>query len=209
MPALLELFSGTGSVGRAFAARGWEVVSVDRVGKFEPTHCVDVLAWDFSAAYPPGHFDVVWASPPCVQYSCARTRGPPRDLEGADRLVAKALEIIDHFGPRWFWVENPATGLLKTRPVVQPLGAPYTASYCHYGFRYRKHTHLWSNCPHFRPRVCNKRCFWYKDKRHLASAQCGPNKGDLVRNFTTEFLYKIPGPLCDDIAEASARSSSE
>ena len=44
MPALLELFSGTGSVGRAFEARGWEVVSVDCVAKFRPTHCVDILA---------------------------------------------------------------------------------------------------------------------------------------------------------------------
>ena len=40
-----------------------------------------------------------------------------------------------------------ATGLLKTRPVVQPLGVLYLVSYCKYGFPYRKHTHLWSNCP--------------------------------------------------------------
>ena len=29
MPRLLELFSGTGSVGRAFATLGWGVVSID------------------------------------------------------------------------------------------------------------------------------------------------------------------------------------
>ena len=209
MPALLELFSGTGSVGRAFAARGWEVVSVDCVAKFEPTHCVDVLAWDYFSAYPPGYFEVVWASPPCVQYSCARTRGPPRDLEGADRLVAKALEIIDHFGSRWWWVENPATGLLKTRPVVQPLGAPYTVSYCHYGFRYRKHTNLWSNCPHLEARKCRGDCEHFARGRHPVSAQRGPNKYEERRHgFTLEGLYSMPPALCDSIAEASKQPAA-
>ena len=44
MPALLELFCGTGSVGRAFEALGWEVVPVDCCAKFKPTHCADALA---------------------------------------------------------------------------------------------------------------------------------------------------------------------
>ena len=41
---LLELFSGTGSIGRAFAAKGWEVVSVDLEPKFEPTLSSPVCA---------------------------------------------------------------------------------------------------------------------------------------------------------------------
>ena len=36
MPRLLELFSGTGSVGRAFAELGWKVVSLDLDPKAEP-----------------------------------------------------------------------------------------------------------------------------------------------------------------------------
>ena len=61
---LLELFSGTGSVGRAFAEKGWVVISLDSDPKTDATIHGDILKWDYST-YPPGHFDVIWASPCC------------------------------------------------------------------------------------------------------------------------------------------------
>ena len=76
MPALLELFKGTGSVGRAFKAEGWEVVSLDLLPKFEPSICCNILQWDYRAAFPPGHFQFVWASPVCTEYSRALTTRP-------------------------------------------------------------------------------------------------------------------------------------
>ena len=71
MPRLLELFCGTKSVCRAFEAAGWEVVSLDIVSKFEPTILCDIRSWDYTAF--PGHFDMVWASPVCTEYSCVLT----------------------------------------------------------------------------------------------------------------------------------------
>ena len=43
---LLELFSGTGSVGAAFKARGWDVVSVDLDPAGGPTIVADINTWE-------------------------------------------------------------------------------------------------------------------------------------------------------------------
>ena len=89
---LLELFSGTKSVGRAFEALGWEVTSLDADATTRPGICADIREWDYRT-YPPGHFDFIWASPVCTEFSRALTRRPRR-LEDGDCLVLKTIEII-------------------------------------------------------------------------------------------------------------------
>ena len=137
----LELFSGTGSIGRAFERLGWTVVSVGICPKLNPTLVVDVLQWDYTY-FPRDYFSFVCASAVCTQYSKAKTVGV-RDLEGADMLVSKALDIIEYFGCNWAF-ENPEAGLLKTREFVQ--GLPfYDTTYCRYGRSFRKATRVWSS----------------------------------------------------------------
>ena len=101
---------------------------IDNVTALTPDICCDVLTWHHSI-FPVGHIDVIWASPPCTQYSIARSKAKrPRDSEGADALMQRALDIIEYFQPRAWYIENPASGLLKTRPVIQ--GIPnVTVSY--------------------------------------------------------------------------------
>ena len=66
-----------------------DVVSLDVIGTPTQNHIVsDILKWDFTV-YPPTHFDMVWASPPCIQYSQARTTAKPRDLEGAENMLSR------------------------------------------------------------------------------------------------------------------------
>ena len=95
---MLDLFCGTGSVGRKFSEQGYEVVSVDFRKSEHPTLCVDVLRWKFKM-YPVSHFDVIAASPPCGNYSLANNLRPGK-FHRADRLVKKTVEIIQYFKPR-------------------------------------------------------------------------------------------------------------
>ena len=67
--------------------------------------------------------------------------GGVRNLDGADKLVRKDLEIIAYFSTANWAFENPQSGLLKTRSCV--LGLPFCdTSYCQYGFCYRKKTRI-------------------------------------------------------------------
>ena len=50
---LLELFSGTGSVGAHWREAGLRVVSVDRDSRYNPEVCEDILTWDYKALETP------------------------------------------------------------------------------------------------------------------------------------------------------------
>ena len=207
---ILELFSGTGSVGRQFAALGYDVVAVDLDRKANPTHLADILTWDYKQ-YPPGHFDHVHASPPCTEYSIAKTCGV-RDFAKADSIVERTLAILVYFDPPCWSIENPYVGL-RSRPCMELMN-PYlrVISYCKYGMPYRKHTCIWSNLyEHWQPEPhCSKDspCAHMAAgaKKHPLAAQARNKVGDEREiRFTQRELYVIPAVLCQELAEASMR----
>ena len=211
MRRVLELFRGTGSIGRTFQALGWEVVSFDIDPTCNPTHAVCILSFDYRA-YPSDYFHFVWASPPCTHFSIARTTGGPRDLLSADRLVQRTLDVINYFGCNWAF-ENPQTGLLKAREVVK--GLPFfDTSYCRYGLQYRKTTRIWTNLALCLQRPCSLRdpCSAMIGKRHPKTAQQGRRGSDATdRNnrCPQRELYSIPDGLCDQIAVAANLATLE
>ena len=106
-------------MGKPWREAGHEVVSVDIDPRYHPEICEDILQLSYCKLDTP---DVIWASPPCDQYSRARTRGPPRNLVLADSLVANALEIITYFqklNPDLIWFIE-----LKTSHIVLPGAGP-------------------------------------------------------------------------------------
>ena len=128
---VLELFSGTGSVGNVCRRLGCTVTSLDR--DMPADIRTDILDWDYQAL-PRDSFDVIWASPPCTDYSVAKTVGV-RKLEEANAIVRRTLDVIEYFAPTYWMMENPQTGLLKSQSVVVDL--PYNdLDYCKYGMPY-------------------------------------------------------------------------
>ena len=200
MPRLLELCSGTGSVGRAFTTRGWDVVSVDCDPVCNAVICCDLLELTAEQCLARGQVDFLWASPPCTQYSIARTTGPPADLEAADRLVQKCLDLAAELGVGYI-MENPWTGKLKNRPVVQ--GIPMrTCDYCMYGAPYRKRTALWTNTEFTPARpLCTYNCGSCVGRKHLERAQRGSWAGAGERRSQgLRTLYALPPALCEELS---------
>ena len=144
-----------------------------------------------------GFFTVIWASPPCTEYSRAMTGPRPRDLDKADELVSATFACIMYLKPRYFCIENPE-GLLRKRPLMQPY-SPYLrpVSYCRYGTLFQKNTCLWTNLPIQELHVCTKGtpCKYRKVLgHHVQTAQSGP-AGDTPGSGAGKNVHFIPRRL--------------
>ena len=129
---LLELFSGTGSVGNVAKELGYDVVSLDLKNADINT---DILQWNYKQ-FKQNEFNIVSASPPCTEYSRAKTTGL-RKIDYANSFVKKTIEIINYFNPSIWFIENPETGLLKQQDFMKDFDY-YDVDYSKYGMECRK-----------------------------------------------------------------------
>tara|TARA_R110002124_G_scaffold30630_3_gene105072 strand:+ start:2855 stop:3484 length:630 start_codon:yes stop_codon:yes gene_type:complete len=168
MVRCLELFSGTGSIGKCCKELGIETLSIDIDGRADIT--ISILDWDYKT-YPKDSFDVIWASPPCASFSKLQDSRIGRTMVNGgiftretqeenmksigDPLVKKALEIIAYFEPELWFMENPQTGKLKSREYMKSIPF-YDVSYCMYSdWGYRKNTRIWTNKQGWTPLKCD------------------------------------------------------
>ena len=133
---VLELFSGTHSIGVVCKKLGFDVVSLDRdLGEkskiykdYKSPHHIkeDILTWDYKKTFEVGEFDIITASPVCSLWSIIRKCWIGRKFKNSNEIVTretlqrdidnfgkpmvdKVFEIIEYFKPKYFWVENPRT----------------------------------------------------------------------------------------------------
>ena len=191
-----DICCGTKSVSNVWKENGHETLTLDIDPKCMPDVCIDIMSWEYTdfSLEPP---DVIWCSPPCTHYSIASTNAKtPRDLEGSDATVQRCLDIIQYWRPRYWVMENPQTGLLRKRSVVE--GIPFKdVTYCSYGKPYKKKTRLWTNCADWTPRpLCTH-------KSHPMTSQKGPGRraGQLIRgdDCSLRTLHSVPQELTMEI----------
>ena len=159
MMKILELFSGTRSIGKVAESRGHDVYSID----YDEQHHADwhadlefVTSQDILERF--GKPDMIWASPDCTTYSIAGIRfhrykdldtgslNPVSDYaKKCDRVNKNLLKLIEELQPKVYFIENPRGGLRKM-DFMQSLNL-YTVTYCQYGDFRMKPTDIWTNHP--------------------------------------------------------------
>jgi site-specific DNA-cytosine methylase len=113
---MLDLCCGLGGASRAMRERGWRVVGVDNLIDVRPDVVADVRALPLS----PFQLDLLWASPPCAEFSLWRLpwKQAIRLRREPDLSIAFAVrDEIARWRPRFWIVEN----VWASRPWLTPI----------------------------------------------------------------------------------------
>lgn len=209
----LELFSGTGSVGKVMKENDIECISLDIEERFNPTILTDILKWNYKE-YPPYYFDIITASPVCLYWSQLRNcwlNRPCKSIRPNGEIITKEIlkedidtygkpmvdkmfEIIQYFKPKYYWIENPKTSSMwkYIQEKYKELDLYYNRyDYCKYSdFGYQKPTIFATNFEVIPPMICKKDCdnmIVIKDeKRILHATQLGNMK--IQKNIRDTYL---------------------
>lgn len=138
MKTILHLCADTGSDSQVYRKNGYNVILVGSSIGVENFH-------------PPKEVYGIIANPVCTEFSVAKGFDKPGNYEKGMFLVKECQRIISECNPKFWVIENPATGKLKDF-----LGKPFmTYEPWHYGSPWTKKTALWGkfNIP---KRIYNK-----------------------------------------------------
>lgn len=200
---VLELFAGSRSIGKQAEKLGMNVFSSDLIEFDGINYAVSVL--DFDVTKVPFQPDIIWASPPCTSFSVASighhwTGGKGAYIPKSDgarlglKLVEKTIEIINHFQPKYWFIENPR-GVLRKMEIMKGFKRN-TVTYCQYGDERMKPTDIWTNSDVWTPRPMCKN----GDPCHVAAPR-GSRTGTQGRSNAYE-RSKIPDELCFEVLKS-------
>lgn len=211
MVRVLDLFSGTHSVGKVCEKLGWECVSLDLKNA---DININIHEWDYKKDYEPDYFDIVWSSPCCVYWSGLRRCNIGRLVDGriltpeeiekdinnlGKPQVDKSFEIINYFKPKAWFLENPLRGRMKEYITDKPY---YDVDYCQYMTEIspKKSTRIWTNVEGFIPKRCNKKtCPHVENNKHKIQVNSRGGGSDRGAGGGREIRLAVPGALIEEL----------
>ena len=104
MIKVLDLFSGTHSIGKCCEEIGWEVVSLDY--ELPATHQIDILEFDYKQ-YPKDTFQIIWASPDCCYYSVLQNCWLGKKKKDGIIFTKEILEEYKCKLLEYYWNQKP------------------------------------------------------------------------------------------------------
>ena len=173
MKLMLDLFSGLGGASESMMqSESWEVQRIENnplLFDVENTTTLDVEKFleDYQElidqGWTPNKLDLLWASPPCTEFSTGFSApGPTAKRSGVVfvpclKLVEITLEIIQLLKPKYWCIENVKGSIphfaklgLKPRQIVGPfvLYGNFPLLHIDNNFNHNKYNHdSWSTDP--------------------------------------------------------------
>lgn len=168
MRYMIDLFAGLGGASESMMQdRGWDVCRIDNnplLSGVERMHIknVDELVVH-KDVFDDGEIDLIWASPPCREFSQAYgAPGPIAKRAGIEftpdlELVEIALELIEESKPKYWVIENVVGSIkhfaklgLKPRQIIGPfvLYGNFPLIHIQPGYKHKKSENdTWSTDP--------------------------------------------------------------
>ena len=125
MLRILDLCSGLGGFSEAFLQSGHQVTRIDNNSQFaDVANTTIICIHEYATFVQPGQFDIVLASPPCLEFSCAYS-APLRVAQRANQayspdmsILASVKKIVDIIRPKWYIIENVFGSAQYFAPIV-------------------------------------------------------------------------------------------
>jgi len=211
---VLELFSGSRSIGKEAEKRGHKVFSSDFVDFPNTDYVCDIKNFDINKI-PFDKVDVLWASPPCESFSVASighhwTKGEvftpkTENAKKGIKILLRTMEIIEALlesNPNMIWyVENPRGKMRKSPHWDTIKHIRQTITFCQYTsgeeLPRMKPTDIWTNNLGWTPKPMCKN----GDSCHVSAPRGSQSGTQGLKSYYDR--SKIPSKLCKEIVQST------